>query len=340
MKRWISKLLAVSLVLLLLPGCSTLEALKAVTGENGSSQSSDPGPTASQSAPSSSSEKPSWDASSSGSGDPSWGIPPSGSDDSSYQEFPGDDWDWQESDDSLTQLQNEISQGGYAAGLAFIGYTAGMNDEIDLRYNMLYSDIGMEYSFIPMSGLIIYEGDELYAIVPPDENTTVTVYASYISEYGEYVDDLSMPLGEGLPGEALVVLCNFSDLYSNVLVVVSDGYRSVEFHPGLSGEDGRLAKYPGVYDFSIYEKQLDEDSLDIATELLLQTDEIQTAMQHGMSLMYTGETELINGQICLLFTIGTNTEEHYVMEGYYAVGDGIVYGFDFIYGTWYVLEVW
>ena len=48
------------------------------------------------------------------------------------------------------------------------------------------------------------EGQELYAVVPATPEGTVTVYASSISEMGEYVDD-STPLYTGDPGEAVIV---------------------------------------------------------------------------------------------------------------------------------------
>ena len=80
----------------------------------------------------------------------------------------------------------------------------------------------------------------------------VSVYPSTMSESGEYVDDKSTLLFDGLPGEPVIVLCNLSDIYSNVLVTVSDGGEAIEVRPGLSGEDGRLVKEPGVYDFSTW----------------------------------------------------------------------------------------
>ena len=46
------------------------------------------------------------------------------------------------------------------------------------------------------------DGQELYAIVPPNEKGRVTVYPSDITENGEYADDKSHPLFEGKPGEA------------------------------------------------------------------------------------------------------------------------------------------
>lgn len=167
---------------------------------------------------------------------------------------------------------------------------------------------------------------------------TITLFLADMTQAGEYMVDRSMPI-EGFPGEVQLVKCNVSDLYSNVLISVTDGNETIEVYPSLSMEDGRLAKDPGVYDFSIYEAALEEDTVQSAMDLLMQTEEIQMAMQQGMSLMYTGDTELIDGRPCLLFTIGTGPENHFVREGYYAVDGNMLYAFDNIYGVWTALGV-
>ena len=61
--------------------------------------------------------------------------------------------------------------------------------------------------------------------------------------------------------EAVIVLCNISEIYSNVLVSVSDGFSAVAFRPGLSGMDGHVAAEPGVYDFSIYVDEADQATI-------------------------------------------------------------------------------
>ena len=47
-------------------------------------------------------------------------------------------------------------------------------------------------------------------------------YASEITEEGVYADDKSKSLVTGKPGEVLILKCNFSEIYSNVLVTVTD----------------------------------------------------------------------------------------------------------------------
>ena len=139
--------------------------------------------------------------------------------------------------------------------------------------------------------------------MPANENTTVTIYASDITEWGEYADDTSMPLHVGLPGEPVVVLCNLSEIYSNVLITVTDGDETLEFHPMLSMEDGHLAETPGVYDFSIYLDIPDEATVQLAMERLMQMEEVRAAMQQGMVLLNTDIVQRISGHNCLLTKI-------------------------------------
>ena len=157
-------------------------------------------------------------------------------------------------DPVLALLREEISSNGGTAGLAFIGYVDSQSTEEELFRYLSESETGREYSFLSDAPIVMTEGQELYAIVPPNEAGTITVYPSGITEYGEYADDKSNPLYTGKPGEAVVVMCNLSEIYSNVLVTVTDGGGAMDFRPALSMEDGQLAETPGVYDFSVYEE--------------------------------------------------------------------------------------
>lgn len=350
MNRYVGCLLMVLTLLLLLPGCSTLQALEQVTNkkeihqesdsslvepdtESSSNVGDDSGSTTSSNNEEALDSKESPDDTQSSDHVES----PDSAEPSAIQR-PEEEMESEPEDSTLTVLQNEICQSGDVAGVAFIGYMSSDSSEMDLRDKIAHSDIGKKYPFLNTAMLLMTEGDELYAIVPPVKSGEVKVYPSTMSESGEYMDDKSTLLFDGLPGEPVIVLCNLSDIYSNVLITVSDGGEAIEVRPGLSGEDGRLVKEPRVYDFSIYEKPLDENSVDAATQMLLQTAEIQLAVQQGMSVMYTGDTELIDGQTCLLFALGTDHDEHFVREYYYAVGDGIIYVYDAVFDTWNIVR--
>lgn len=236
---------------------------------------------------------------------------------------------------SLELLQDEIMQSGNKVGLAFLGYVDSQSSEVDLRDYLMYSDAGSKYPFLLMSGLLMVEGQELYVIVPPDETTSITVYASGVNEWGEYVDDTSMPLGENWPGEPLLLQCNLSEIYSNVLIVVNDGSETIAFRPSLSMEDGHLVEIPGAYDFSIYPNVPDESDVSSAMDRLVQLEEIDAAMKQGMKLLYTGDVQMVAGQNCLLFALGTDTGDQFVREFYYAVSDNYIFTYDAVNDMWY-----
>ena len=133
----------------------------------------------------------------------------------------------------LERLRDEIRASGNTVGVAFLGYVDSDSSEVDLRDYMYQSELGSTYYFLPMSWLLMYEGQELYAIVPASETATVTIYAFDVFEDSEYAVDTSMPLSVSEPGEPIVVMCNLSEIYSNVLISVTDGDETLEFHPML-----------------------------------------------------------------------------------------------------------
>lgn len=237
-------------------------------------------------------------------------------------------------DAALTALRQKISYYSKGAGVAFLGYVDSQSTEAELRSYITDGKVGKSYPFILNAPMFLTEGQELYAIVPPCDKGRITVYASGITEEGQYTDDRTHPLYEGNPGEALLLRCNLSEIYSNVLIAATDGGGAILFRPSLSMENGHLQEVAGVYDFSTYEEEPDERSIQIATELLLETDEVKQAVMQGMKVMYTGNTQWIEGRPCLLFALGTDSEDQFVRERYYGVCDNLVYSYDAISDTW------
>ena len=235
---------------------------------------------------------------------------------------------------AFAALQKKIAQSGSAVAIAFIGYVDSESSEVDLRAYVAGSETGKEYPDLSRAPLYMAEGQELYAIIPSNDKGTIIVYPSTMTEDGEYADDKSNPLHAGEPGEPLLLRCNLSEIYSNVLIAATDGGGAIDFHPSLSMENGHLQEIAGVYDFSTYEDVPDERSVQIATEILLETDEVKQAVKEGMKVMYTGNTQWIEGRPCLLFALGTDSEEQFVRERYYGVCDNLVYGYDAISDTW------
>lgn len=238
---------------------------------------------------------------------------------------------------ALTALRQKINYHSKGAGVAFIGYVDSESSEVDLRAYTASSETGKKYPDLPNAPLYMAEGQELYAIVPVNEKGTITLYSSAMTENGEYADDKSNPLHVGKPGEPLLLRCNLSEIYSNVLIAVTDGGGAVLFRPSVSLKDGHLTNDLPVYDFSIYEETPDERSVQIATEILLEADEVKDAVKGGMKIMYTGDTQMIKGRTCLLFALGTDSEDQFVRERYYGVCDNLIYVYDAVSDTWAVL---
>lgn len=237
----------------------------------------------------------------------------------------------------LTVLRQKINYHSKGAGVAFIGYVDSGSSEVDLRAYTASSKTGKVYPDLVYAPLYMAEGQELYAIIPPNDKGTIIVYPSTMTDDGEYADDKSNPLCIGEPGEPLLLRCNLSEIYANVLIAVTDGGGALDFRPSLSMENGHLQETAGVYDFSIYEETPDEGSVRIATELLLEADEVKDAIEHGMKIMYTGDTQMIEGRTCLLFALGTDSEDQFVRERYYGVCDNLIYVYDAVGDTWAVL---
>ena len=240
-------------------------------------------------------------------------------------------------ENAFAALQKKIAQSGSVVAIAFIGYVDSESSEVDLRDYTASSETGKEYPDLSNATLYMTEGQELYAIVPANEKGTIKVYRSSMTENGKYADDKSSPLCVGEPGKALLLRCNLSEIYSNVLITATDGGGAIDVRPSLSMENGHLQEITGVYDFSVYEKAPDERSVQIATEILMETDEVKQAVKQGMKVMYTGDTQWIEGRPCLLFAMGTDSEEQFVRERYYGVCDNLVYVYDAVSDKWALL---
>ena len=79
--------------------------------------------------------------------------------------------------------------------------------------------------------------------------------------------------------------------------------------------------------------------INIARDLIAQTDEGSYYLGLGMSLWYTGTEEYIEGRNCPVFVIGTDHEEHFTKEKYYAAGDNVVYYYDPLGDAWLCWEL-
>lgn len=202
----------------------------------------------------------------------------------------------------------------------------------------------VQYDFPEKADLVDCGGEEVYAIVPR-AGMSVSVYRVEMSEMGEYDDKLETSLYEGKKGEPILLRCNVSEIFPDVLLIVSDGRTMHLFRPMISLRDGHLAAEEGCYDFSVYEPLPDDggeigpfdgQNGDIAYEILNEVPEVREAIANGMQIMDTCEMEEIDGRPCRVFVLGTNHDGQFVREQYYAVSDNLVYVYDVIDDCWLI----
>ena len=252
---------------------------------------------------------------------------------------------------SQAVFQDVLREEECQAGMAFLGYIGEENVSAqDILDYAEQTDYWYYYPFLQNAAVVDAGGCEIYVIVPASE-WSVFVYPSEMTEEAKYKDDLEAPYYEGSPDEVILLRCNISEIYSNVMVSVREGNMSVTYRPAASLKDGHLAKEQRCYDFTIYSDECDDDGCDDASEhdeeaaaiqnalaLLCQTDEVSYYLNLvGMSIWYDGTKEMIDGKECLVFVLGTEHEECIVRENYYAVSDNQVYYYDAINDAWNIL---
>ena len=75
-----------------------------------------------------------------------------------------------------------------------------------------------------------------------------------------------------------------------------------------------------------------------AAELLSEVYEVQQYLALGMTMLFVGERQNINGETCVLIALGTDHEEYFVRELYYAVApSGTIYTYDLFTDSWNVV---
>ena len=238
------------------------------------------------------------------------------------------------SDENLAILQDIIRENECQAGIAFLGYTYEGAETAEILEYTRQGEVAAAYPFLQNGTVVDAGGYEIYAIVPGDD-CRVSVYPAHPTEEGEYLDDLNAPYYMGQENEIIILRCNVSEIHSNVMVSVQKQNMSVQYHPMVSLKDGHLAAETHCYDFSIYYNWDEYDpgydselDITIAREQLSETDEVSYYLGLGMSLWYTGTEEYIEGRNCPVFVLGTDHEDHFTKEHYYAVGDNVVYYYD------------
>lgn len=243
-----------------------------------------------------------------------------------------------QTDELLEYSRDVIRDNGCIVGIAFVGYIDSELPEADIRKFLESSKTFNIYSYLDKANLVCQVGSELYALTPL-EGYSITVYPTEVNEDGENIADRSAPLYCGKSGESIVLRCNLSEIYSNALISVTNGSETVEFWPMLSMMDGHMITPDKCHDLSIYQTAWDE-LVNEAYENLLSTFEIKDHVDMGMTLRCTDEiTELGNGMEGLVFALGTDHEDQFVNEKFYAydIENGYKFYLDPMTGEWEIL---
>ena len=243
----------------------------------------------------------------------------------------------------LSKLQKTILDNKEAVGIAYIGYVGHEANEKEVLNFVKNSQYADKYDFLCESPLVNAGGAELYAVVIADVKYSASVYRAEITDNGEYSvktdDALYNYSGNGI--DYFLLRCNESEIHSNVSLYFKKGNDSFSVFPMLSGMDGHLVAEK-FYDFSVYtdyvnNSEPEDRNVEIAREILSESQEVQYYINKGMSVQYTGEIREIDGRPCWIFALGTDRDDQFVRERYYGVCDNLIYFYDTLNDKWEVL---
>lgn len=166
-------------------------------------------------------------------------------------------------DDLNDYFRNELKQGDYKLGVSFIGCAGNYAGETLIELFEETRHEREDLNFMQELGkchVVKQPGEEVYVLVPADENYVISVYDL---EWGDYDPDIYPKRGAlrytGAPGEIVIVRCNQSDIMSNIEISMDMNGTEYVYNPSLSLENGRLEDVPGVYDFSIYNQFYEDE---------------------------------------------------------------------------------
>lgn len=235
----------------------------------------------------------------------------------------------------LTALRQEITNNNCMVGIAFVGYLDSDISDEELAPYLNRNALAAKYPFLSNGKLVSYDGLELFALVPANENSVITLYPAGIDQYGDFTIQRNLTIYKSEPGETVILRCNDNENYANVFATVTDGDSVCEFYPMISLEDGySVALYEGCYDFSLDDifKHMSEAYYYLENDI----PEIREAINDGMGIIYDSEIFYID-QNMLVFELGQFTEYGFVCEKKYAISFDATYVLDSDNQTWIVI---
>lgn len=239
-------------------------------------------------------------------------------------------------DAELNALRQQITNNNCMVGIAFVSYVDGGLSDGELTACLNRDPLVTEYPFLSNGKLVSYNGLELFALVPANENSVITLHPAGIDQYGDFEVQRNLTIYKSEPGETVILCCNDNENYANVLATVTDGDSVCEFYPMISLEDGcSIALYEGCYDFSLDDisKHLSEAYYYLENDI----PEIREAIDDGMGLIYDSEL-FYDGQKMLVFELGSFTEYGFVCEKKYAISFDATYVLDSDDQTWIEID--
>ena len=238
---------------------------------------------------------------------------------------------------ALPSARKALEDSGMTVGAAFLGYVGYETAKDDIN-NMIKDTFEPLYPFIQgYEDVIDCGGAELYAILPA-AGWSASVFRVTVTDSGEFDDHTDEPVYTGKADEVIVLRCNVSEIYPDTLIRLTKDGETFDYRPALSMMDGHLAGTEGCLDLSVYnDVSFDENDVQIAFELLRETEDVNNLMKSGMSLLYTGAIQQIDGRPCMVFALGTNHDDAFVQERQYAVSDNMIYIYDAEKDTWEIL---
>ena len=163
-----------------------------------------------------------------------------------------------------SQLKQELNSSSEILAVAYLGTYenhANYSNFSEIKSFIANSDTAADYPFlndINESHFVKTDGGELYCLVPAGDDTSITIY-EFLFDDDTYSAEMGDMLYNSADGQPVLVMCNQSDIFSNVFVEVIDSDDNfIGFNPFLSGVDNRIEQpYDGdftVYDFSRYDE--------------------------------------------------------------------------------------
>ncbi|MDD2625641.1 MAG: hypothetical protein PHR55_02670, partial [Bacilli bacterium] len=157
--------------------------------------------------------------------------------------------------------------------------------------------------------------------IPTEEDDYTTVYPKEINYYD---DELQESILYSISLEAISDILGDDLFPGNVYYVETD-------------EKGNITHFIGAE----RKEFLEESAIGYETESLIfdiiyDVEEIQEYLDMGMRILYNGETITLDGEECYIVELGTDHEEQFVREIFYAVNINTyqVYHYDVLTDTW------